>query len=148
MFHRVLFAVAALIAVLAVLQYRWISQLSETELVRQRDNVQVGALRFSQEFNGELMRAFVSVQAGRPEGGRDADESAGRIAGWMASTPYRRMVRAFYRTRGGGNGLAELLRYNPSAERFDPSPWPAQLAWPRLAPAGRHAPSASGCRRS
>jgi signal transduction histidine kinase len=128
MFQRVFLAITALIAVVGVLQYRSISELSVTELVRQRANLQVGAARFSQEFNSEIMRAFLSVQVGRPDTGRDAEESAERIAGWMSSTPYRRIVRAFYRSRGGDDGLAELLRYDPAAERFVPAAWPAQLA--------------------
>jgi signal transduction histidine kinase len=128
MFQRVFLAVAALIAVLAALQYRWITQFSDTELVRQRGNVELAAARLAQEFNSEIMRAFLSVQVGRPEGGRDAEESAERIAGWMTSTPYRRIVRSFYRARGGENGLEELLRYNPGAERFEPAAWPAHLA--------------------
>jgi signal transduction histidine kinase len=128
MFRRVFLAIAALIAIVAVLQYRWISQVSSAELTRQRGALEVAAARFSQEFNGELVRAFLSMQLGRAEGGPEVEESAERVVGWMSSTPYRRMVRGFYRARGGDNGLAELLHYDPSVERFEPSAWPAHLA--------------------
>jgi signal transduction histidine kinase len=129
MFQRATVAVAGLIAIVAALQYRWISQVSEAERDRQREHVRSAVTRFAQEFNGEITRAFFALQVGRPEGaGRDVEEAAGRTAGWLAATPYRRIVSSFYRTRGGDDGLAELLRFNPDTEKFEPVAWPARLA--------------------
>ena len=126
---RATIAAAVVILVLAVIQYRWIGQLSRAERERLTADVQAGSARFSQEFNGEILRAFLALQIGRPEGnGRDTDEAAERINGWRSSSPYRRVVRGFFRTRGGVAGMDEFLEYDPANEKFEPSAWPARLA--------------------
>ncbi|MBV9959192.1 MAG: hypothetical protein JO360_12265, partial [Acidobacteria bacterium] len=51
-----------LLALLATLQYRWLGQVSEGERERMQASVSVGAARFSQDFNREITRAFLSFQ--------------------------------------------------------------------------------------
>jgi signal transduction histidine kinase len=126
MSHRITIAVAALILILAVFQYRWISQVSEGERIRLRAAVNGGVARVAQEFNGEITRAFVSLQMGRPDSAME--ETSQRVAGWMSSSPYRRIIRGLYRTRGGKDGLSEILRFNPSTEQFEATTWPVSLA--------------------
>ena len=75
------------------------------------------------------MRAFLALQIGRPgAGGREVEEAAERVTGWLTSSPYRRIVRGFYQTRGGVAGMDELLQYNPATGKLEPSAWPAGLA--------------------
>ena len=140
MFARSIIAAAALILVLAALQYRWISQASQAERERLRSGLDAGVARFTGEFDGEIARAFVALHFGRPGGERDAEDAAERIAAWMSSSPYRRIVRAFYRSDGGTDGLSQCYRFNGSTEAFEPVAWPAHLAELR----GRLAERASG----
>jgi signal transduction histidine kinase len=128
MFPRAAIVVAALILILAVLQYRWISQVSEAERARLRANLDAGVSRFAADLDGEIARAFLALHSGRPGSSRDAEAAAERIVGWASSSPYRRIVRGFYRCEGGEAGLAECFRFNPSTESFEPVAWPAELA--------------------
>jgi signal transduction histidine kinase len=129
MFQRAVFAIAALILLLGVLQYRWIARISEADKARRIDELKAAAGRFSQEFNSEITRAFFALNMGRPgENDADARESADRVASWLSSAPYRRLVHGFYHTRGGVDGMAEFLEFNPATEHFEPAAWPARLA--------------------
>ena len=81
--------VVALIAVLAVLQYRSIVQASRAERARLAGELQASLVRFTQEFDGEINRVVLAVNGvgpGPPD--RRLDEPAARIAGWQAATPY------------------------------------------------------------
>ena len=64
-------AMALLLGVLAVLQYRWVGQLSADERERLRSHADNQAENLTEEFNRELTRAFFWLQVG-PELQRDA----------------------------------------------------------------------------
>jgi signal transduction histidine kinase len=129
MSERASIAAAALIALLAVLQYSWINRLRDAERQRLRTGLAASAMRYSQEFNGEVARVFSALQVGRPgENSENFEDAAARIAGWRSASPYKRMMRGLYRTRGGDDGLAELLVFDPAQDRFETVPWPDRLA--------------------
>ncbi len=123
--------VVALIAVLAVLQYRSIVQASRAERARLAGELQASLVRFTQEFDGEINRVVLAANgAGPGPPDRRLDEPAARIAGWQAATPYRNLVRAFYRSEGG-----RLYRFDAERESFEPAEWPASLAeLPKMGP--------------
>jgi hypothetical protein len=50
-------ALLVLLPALAVLQYRWVGQVSAAERDRMERNLRVGAYQFRQAFDGELWRA-------------------------------------------------------------------------------------------
>ncbi|MCU1235855.1 MAG: integral rane sensor signal transduction histidine kinase [Candidatus Solibacter sp.] len=114
--------VVALLAVIAVLQYRGIAQASRSERARLGSALQSSLTRFAQEFDGEISRAFIAANgAGPPD--RQLDDPAPRIAGWMSASPYRNLVRAFYRYRQDNP-----QRFNPDTESFEPIIWPSTLS--------------------
>ena len=55
---------AILLGVLAVLQYRWVGQLSADERDRIKDHLKDSADEFAEDFNRELTRAFFWLQVG------------------------------------------------------------------------------------
>ena len=65
-------ALAAFLLLLAVMQYRWLGQLSSAERERMQAHLNTAAARFSQDFNGELNHAYASFLATPPARPADA----------------------------------------------------------------------------
>ena len=59
-------ALLGLIALLAVLQYRWLGQISDAERTQRRTTLAAGALEFAQDFDREITRAYLLFQADTP----------------------------------------------------------------------------------
>lgn len=51
-----------ILVVLAILQYSWLSQISEAERERLQIHLQTGVQRLSQDFNAEVTRAYYAFQ--------------------------------------------------------------------------------------
>ena len=63
-------ALLGLIVLLAVLQYRWLGQISEAERAQRRATLAAGALEFAQDFDREITRAYLLFQTDAPIGTR------------------------------------------------------------------------------
>jgi len=57
-------ALLVLLPALAVLQYRWVGQVSASERERMQRNLRVAAFQFREAFDGEIARAMLSLQVG------------------------------------------------------------------------------------
>jgi signal transduction histidine kinase len=89
---------------LAVLQYRWIGEVSAAERDRLESSLRVASDRFAMDFESELSRLANTFQIrdGFPETGVPIAE---RYQAWSEGNPYGRLVRAIY-----------LLKINSSTE--------------------------------
>jgi signal transduction histidine kinase len=114
-------AVLALLPVLAVLQYRWIGQVSEAERDHMQASLREATMRMSEEFDDEIRHAFGMLQSG-PDQNPLAYSDA--YAKWSATARHPGLIRNFYLTRIGDT---VLLKLNRSDGRFEPSDWPAEL---------------------
>jgi signal transduction histidine kinase len=123
-------AMAILLGVLAVLQYRWVGQLSADERERLRSHADNQADNLTEEFNRELTRAFFWLQVG-PELQRDAplDDEVTRYARWYAAAPRPELVKTIYRlsepTTEHGPWVVERFARDPA--RLEAVAWPAEL---------------------
>ena len=121
---------AVLLGVLAVLQYRWVGQLSADERERLRSHADNQADNLTEEFNRELTRAFFWLQVG-PELQRDAplDDEVTRYARWYAAAPRPELVKTIYRlsepTTEKGPWVVERFARDPA--RLEVVAWPAEL---------------------
>jgi len=119
---------AVLLVTLAVLQYRWLGQLSEADAVRMRRHLYGAATQLARDLETEVSRAHTQIQLGRffyqaqVEG-----ELADRYANWAANNPHRGIVRAVYLT-SSGPGRHALRRLNAETGRFEDVLWPDSLA--------------------
>ena len=111
---------ALLLGVLAVLQYRWVGQLSADERERLRSHADNQAENLTEDFNRELTRAFFWLQVG-PELRRDAplEAEVDRYARWYSAAPRPEIVKTIYRlteptTASGAVGRGAVL---PRARR-------------------------------
>ncbi len=132
-------ALLGLIALLAVLQYRWLGQISDAERTQRRTTLAAGALEFAQDFDREITRAYLLFQADTPiEPMTNEQELAGRFAArydrWQATARFPRLVNEFYSfspdhrdAAGGRSGVADLRRFDPATRRLEPVEWPASM---------------------
>src|SRR5688572_1041852 len=101
------FPIAALVllVLLASLQYYWVGQVSVGERERMRASLRVGATRFSEDFDRELARIYLSLQMDaatmRDQAWKDY---ARRYNHWFATAPYPRLVGDVYLVQIYENG--------------------------------------------
>ena len=118
-----------LLPALAVLQYRWVGQVSDAERERMHTNLGIAATQFSEAFDGEVIRAALGLQAGP---GLDATPlTAGRYAerydGWLGTAFYPQLVAGIFVVDADGETL-RLRQWNPEARVFEAAEWPARLS--------------------
>jgi signal transduction histidine kinase len=123
-------AMAVLLGVLAVLQYRWVGQLSADERERLRSHADTQAENLTEEFNRELTRAFFWLQVG-PELRRDAplEAEVDRYARWYSAAPRPEIVKTIYRLTepGAGQGAWVVERFVRDQARLETIAWPTEL---------------------
>jgi two-component system, OmpR family, sensor histidine kinase SenX3 len=123
-------ALIALLPVLAVLQYRWLGQVSQAERERMQANLRLAISQFRQGFDGELSRIFLHFQSA-PAGPIDRIETYfnERMTAWRSSSPYPRLVSEVYWldcTRPD----CQLARFDSAARHLTTSDWPPEfVAW-------------------
>ncbi|MGH9421419.1 MAG: histidine kinase dimerization/phospho-acceptor domain-containing protein, partial [Thermoanaerobaculia bacterium] len=126
-------AVAVLIAlvvltialvVLGTLQYRWIGQMADAERQRMRAGIEFAAHHYSDDFDHELTRIFVSFQMPLPEA--SSEHLLRRYDEWAASTRDLRIVRAIYFVPPDGTDGLQLI--DPATHSVRPVAWPASFA--------------------
>jgi signal transduction histidine kinase len=119
----------ALLPLLAVLQFRWLGEVSRAERERMQASLKTAVSNFSQDFDRELTRAYLSFQMDRSAlRERDWNAYAKRYDAWRQSTLHAELVSAIFLVEPGENREPRLLRFNRSAARFTPAEWPAELA--------------------
>lgn len=145
--QRLPFAIAALLLllllVLAVLQWRWIGEVSTMEQQRMRSSLQTAGFRFTHDFDREIARAFLFFHPGPAEPSQERlDRVFRQYRRWVSEAPYPRLVRDVFLVQPGADGedpAIQILRL--SEERFEPCPWPADLAEvKRRIAGGMHSP--------
>src|SRR4051812_26085439 len=119
-------ALLVLLPALAILQYRWVGQVSGAERDRMERNLRVGAYQFRQAFDGELGKAS-ALQVG-PATVRDgnSDRYSDRYDLWLNTAVHPRMVGSVYLIDADGAQL-RLRRWNADTRNFEPIAWPPQL---------------------
>jgi signal transduction histidine kinase len=128
-------ALLGLIVLLAVLQYRWLGQISDAERAERRATLAAGALEFAQDFDREITRAYLLFQtdaqlAAPVDGEALADRFAARYDRWQATARFPRILKDFYafsQHQPDGDRQpreVELRRFDPATRRLEPAEWP------------------------
>jgi signal transduction histidine kinase len=124
-------AMALLLGMLAVLQYRWVGQLSTDERERLGRRLDRQAEELTDDFNLEITRAYFSLQWGA-ELRRDLpiETDVDRYERWFTSAQRPELIETIYRvsepTTEKGRWLVERFERGPA--RLVPVEWPASLA--------------------
>ena len=127
--HIALVAVlAAVLVLLAVLQYRWSLEISRAERSRIEASLSTSVSQFRQEFYRELTQvstAFHSDPAAEPD---DFWSSyAERYQAWERTATRPDLVANVFVWQAGAGAEARLLQLRPADGEFGPVEWPASL---------------------
>ena len=124
-----LVAVAVLLPLLALLQYRWLGQLSEAERERMQSLLRSAATQFTQAFDAEIARAYSTFQRAKTaELERLSDDYAQRFEEWKVTSPDPQLVRDLFVVTMDESGSPQLWHFKPAERRLDSAQWPANLS--------------------
>ena len=115
-------ALAVLLPALAVVQYRWISQLSMAEQERLESKLKESVTLFTREFNSELNRINAFLLAPRSETSNSG--FALRYRRWATNNSQIPLIKTIYRSSGGPRGTEILEAYYPEKGIWEPVQWP------------------------
>ena len=119
---------AAIVVVLAFLQYQWSIQVSEAERDRMQRALDNSVRQFREDFNRELRQLGRALQPSLFGFVDDEGLSyARRFEDWRQRSSYTGLVRSvFFLKLDGGSG-ANLLELNPDRGGFESVDWPDRL---------------------
>src|SRR5262245_39139055 len=127
--YRTLYIVLAgllvLLPLMAILQYRWIGEVSEADRQRLQQTLNRLGMQFAEDFDRELLRVVGTFQF------RGSPDSA-NLPDWLAqrqeesSRVYSGLVQKVYFARPA-NSTIELLRFDPQNNAVQNVDWPADL---------------------
>ena len=110
--------------VLGVLQYRWLGQLADAERKSMKSSMEFAANHFSDEFDRELTRLFISFQG--PLSEASADTTQRRFDGWVTTARDPRIVKMMWFVPSGRTD--QLQRLDPETHSAVPGEWTPELS--------------------
>ena len=119
----------ALLALLAILQYRWLGQISIAERQTMQTNLRNQARGLQEEINSEVDRAGSRLRIS-PAGLRSEswDELAERYARWKNAATYPGLIKALFLTHVDRDGYFALMQLDEASKQFKPTPWPEKFS--------------------
>jgi signal transduction histidine kinase/Tfp pilus assembly protein PilE len=120
---------AVVLALLAVLQYRWSLEISRAERTRIEASLNNSVTQFRQEFYRELTQvstAFHSDPVADP--GDFWSTYAERYQAWMRTAAHPDLVANVFVLQAGPLANSRLLQLRPAEGQFEAVEWPASLA--------------------
>jgi signal transduction histidine kinase len=123
-------SLTVLLAILAILQYRWIGEIGQAERERLQAGLEAAADRAVAEVDREITRAWLSFQPSRSQPEDDANRREGlirQVQAWRRTASVPPLVRDVFVTAPSADGAATLERLDEASGRFIPVPWPADL---------------------
>jgi signal transduction histidine kinase len=116
-----------LLPAIAVLQYRWVGQVSEADRERMQTHVRNAAMQFREALDGEIARAVINLQIGvlTPRDGV-ADRYADRYDAWLATAAHPQLIANVFLVDANGPAV-QLRRWDQTTHAFESSEWPDVL---------------------
>jgi signal transduction histidine kinase len=120
-------ALLVLLPALAVLQYRWVGQVSDAERERMQHNLRNAASQFRDAFDLEVGRAILGLQVG-PITARDgaSEQYTDRYEAWADTSEHPQLVSSIFLV-DTADALLRIRRFDPTSHAFEPIGWPAAL---------------------
>ncbi len=116
-----------LLPIMAMLQYRWIGQVSDAERERRERTLKLATSQVAQDMDLELFRAFVGLQVdGDSLKSDDWTGYAARTDAWRAAATSPAVVRDVLLVDREATAL-RLRRWDETAERFVAAEWTPEL---------------------
>ena len=119
----------ALLGLLAVLQYKWLGQISVAERQTMQTNLRTQGRGLQEEINKAIELAGSRVRMSLSDYRKDSwGELIERYSRWKANTTYPGLIKSVYLARADGDGQFNLMILDESAKRLEPSAWPDSFA--------------------
>ena len=113
----------AIVAVLAVLQYRWLGQVSQAERQRMQETMTARAQALADDLDHEIARVYVAFQLRGAEAGAIDAALARRYQMWREASARPSLIREILLARGDGTlQVLDLARGT-----LAPMEWPTEL---------------------
>jgi signal transduction histidine kinase len=124
----VLLALAVILVLLAVLQYRWSGQVSEAERERMQKSLNTATRQFQEEFYREIARVCATFQM-EPVGfsRTSRNQYVRRYQDWMHTATHPQLIANLFLWEMGRDGDSLLLRLNQASMQFEPVEWPPRF---------------------
>jgi signal transduction histidine kinase len=112
--------------VLAVLQYRWIGEVSAAERDRLERSLRLESDRFAAEFDAEFSRLInvFQIRSGFPETAAPIVE---RYQAWSQANPYARLVRSIYLLKANPDDQSRFYKVDLTKGDLQPATLPEEL---------------------
>ena len=119
---------AAIVVVLAVVQYEWSIQVSRAERDRMQRALDNSVRQFREDFNRELRRLTGGLQSGPLGFSNDSASAYARgYEDWRQRSNYPDLVRSVFLSTVDEGGASSLLQLNPESGAFEAVDWPEHL---------------------
>ena len=119
---------AAIVIVLAVVQYEWSIRVSRAEHDRMQRALDTSVRQFREDFNRELRRLTSGLQSGSFGFSDDAASVYARgYEDWRQRSNYPGLVRSVFLSTANEDDGTRLLRLNTDSGAFEPADWPEHL---------------------
>lgn len=119
---------AAIVVVLAFLQYQWSIQVSEAERDRMQRALDNSVRQFREDFNRELRQVGRALQPSLFGFAEDDGLSyARRFEDWRQRSSYAGLIRSVFFLKFDAGSAANLIELNPDRGGFESADWPGRL---------------------
>ena len=121
-----------MLPLLAVLQYRWLGEVSQAERERMQANLKTSAERFCSDFDRELTAIYTQLQSlTEPNLQQPRDilspDFAARYSRWLSANPNTKLIGSVYRAGYDHEGKLVLAEFNAESKAFQVVEWPEKL---------------------
>jgi signal transduction histidine kinase len=118
---------ACVLAVLAVLQYRWSRQASDAATTRMQASLQNSMMNFRQDLSRELGTMCLELQGDNTPSSLAAKSLARKLERWQRTSSLSGLIANVYEWKRSGSENPFLLRLLPSDSRFEKIRWPSRF---------------------
>jgi signal transduction histidine kinase len=120
---------AALLPVLAALQYQWLGSLSELEHKRARSNLHRATERFCDEFDYDLDRIFDTFRHYLfDHSGETEEKLAEAYVDWPGPNSRPELIKDVHWITRSRDGKLQVEKFDPPSRSLVPSEWPNWLS--------------------
>ena len=121
-------ALAALLVLLGVLQYRWSGEISQAASARMQAELQRSMMSFRQALNRDFSEICLRLQPSSEDANEiTAEAYYRRLIQWQASAAHSELVSAVYVLEKSGDSAPKLLRLDTEQQRFVEVAAPAEF---------------------
>ncbi len=119
---------AALLPILAALQYRWLGTLSDLEHRRASSSLHRATERFCEELDRDLTRIYSTFRHNLFDHSGEAEDRLTRAyEEWMSSDSFPELVKDVYWITRNRRKRLQIEKFDPASQRLGASEWPDWL---------------------